>query len=183
MINSMIENISVKKLIDDFNHSDFRMKSIPQEMVPGWPCLEKIGKTICLTLPFFSRRMEDDGRVALFPIWCSVTVPIGNPDRILDFTIYPMSKKWSDTNYEKPVGYFKHEALKDVTKTEYISMRDELYGYIDEMAKAVYNGVPFKNAKAASELFKKLMEPGLYPYYLRINQKFYSFFCREGGDV
>ena len=28
------------------------------------------------------------------------------------------------------------------------------------------------------KLFSKLMEPGLYPQYLRMNKKFYSHFCR-----
>ncbi|MCH5211614.1 MAG: hypothetical protein J1G06_01225 [Oscillospiraceae bacterium] len=179
MENKAFENISIKKIIKEFNSGEFRRSSIPLEVVSGWPCLSRLGKTLCLTIPYFSRKAVDK-KAALYPIYCSVTIPLGNPEKIVDYTLYPIQKEWKDVDYKKPVGYFKHEALNDVaTKGEYTALRDELYGYIDEMAKSIINGKPFEQAEAASKLFSKLMEPGLYPYYLRINKKFYSFFCEN----
>lgn len=172
------KQVSIYQLISDFNHSQFRKSVIPMGMVSGWPCIRKIGKTLCVTIPYYARSVQDS-KVALSPLYCSVTVPVGNPDRILDFTIYPHQRSWNDVDYSKPAGYFKHEALKDVeTKAEYQALCRQMYDYYDQMVAAIQARKPFEEEAGMIELFSKLMEPGHYPLYLRINKKFYSYFCR-----
>lgn len=173
-----MDNISVYKLVADFNRSDFRRKAIPHNLFSGWPCIHTVGKTLCLTIPYYARSATGE-RVALYPIYCSVTFPVANPDRLMDFTVYAHQRLWSDINYSEPVGNFKHEALADVTtKGEYKELVTRLYGYYDKMIQAVSNQKPFEEEEQMIELFSKLMEPGQYPQYLRINKKFYSHFCR-----
>lgn len=173
-----MENFSTYNLISEFNRSEFRRKAIPQNLFSGWPCVHTVGKTLCLTIPYYARSATSES-IALYPIFCSVTFPVGNPDRLMDFTIYPHQRLWADVDYQKPVGYFKHAALDDVkTKSEYQALCKELYGYYDEMITAVTNRKPFAHEEQMIELFSKLMEPGQYPQYLRLNKKFYSHFCR-----
>lgn len=170
--------ISVRQLVDDFNRSALRRKMIPAGMTAGWPCIQNIGKTLCLTIPFYSCQLEDR-RAALYPIYCSVTFPVRNPDRLLDFTIYPHQETWSDVDYQHPAGYFKHKALEDVaTKGEYTALVDQLYAHYDGLVSAVENRIQYADEKAMITLFSKLMEPGLFPFYCRIRQKFYTHFCR-----
>ncbi len=172
------DDFSTLQLISDFNHSDFRRKSIPQEMVSGWPCLQRMGKTLCITIPYYARSFKQD-KVALFPLYCSATFPIGNPDRLVDYSVYPYQSEWQDIDYTRPVGYFRHAALADVkTKEEYQALCRELYGYFDQMAAAVLDKRPFEKEQEMIPLFTKLMEPGHYPQYLKINRKFYSCFCQ-----
>lgn len=169
---------SMYQFISDFNHSSFRRKVIPQELVSGWPCIQKIGRALCITIPYYARRAEQ-GRIELFPLYCSVTFPLGNQDRLLDFTTYPHQKEWREIDYTKPAGYFKHSALADVkTKAQYQELCGQLYGYYDQMAAAITRNEPFEQEDQMAALFTKLMEPGHYPQYLRINKKFYSYFCR-----
>lgn len=172
------ENFSTYKMVSEFNRSDFRRKAIPQNLFSGWPCIHTVGKTLCLTIPYYARTVANE-RVALYPIFCSVTIPVNNPDRIMDFTIYAHQRLWSDIDFSKPVGYFKHEALSDVkTKGEYNTLVEALFGYYDKMILAVLSRKPFEEEEQMTELFTKLMEPGQYPQYLRLNKKFYSHFCR-----
>lgn len=171
------EQFSTYQMVSDFNHSDFRRKVIPQELVSGWPCIQKIGRTLCITIPYYARSVEE-GKVALFPLYCSVTFPLGNRNRLMDFTLYPNQKDWRDIDYTRPVGYFKHEALKDVgTKEEYQALCRELYSCYDQMVTAIRNEKPY-DGEEMTALFTKLMEPGHFPQYLRINRKFYSYFCK-----
>lgn len=173
-----MEHFSTYQLVSAFNHSDFRRKVIPQELVSGWPCVQKIGRTLCITIPYYARRIEKN-RIALFPLYCSVTFPLGNQNRLLDFTTYPHHKEWCDIDYTKPAGYFKHKALEDVkSKDEYQAMCKELYGYYDQMITAILNKKPFEQEDEMIVLFSKLMEPGHYEQYQRINKKFYSYFCK-----
>ena len=165
--------------ITAFNHSDFRKRMIPMEMVSGWPCIRNMGKTLCVTLPFYSRQISGE-RIALFPLYCSVTVPLGNRSKLVDFTIYPYQTSWRDVDYSKPIGYFKHSALSDVkTNEEYQSLCRQLYDYYDAMIACVREHKPtFPQESQMQTLFTKLMEPAQYPQYLRINRKFYEYFCR-----
>ncbi len=173
-----MKELSIYNVIRTFNRSDFRRRSIPQELVSGWPALCRMGKTLCLTIPYYSR-VHSNGRTILYPLYCSATIPVGNTDRLVDFTIYPYQKDWADVDYTKPAGYFKHAALKDVeTKEDYRILCNQLYGYYDQMALAILEKKPFNGEKEMTALFSKLMEPGHYTQYLRINKKFYSYFCR-----
>ena len=134
-----MEKINVYELIRRFNKSEIRKNMIPQELVSGWPSIRRLGKTLCLTIPYYGRQIQKE-RVLLYPLFCSVTVPVGNPDRVMDFTIYPHQKEWKDVDYQTPAGVFKHKALADVkTKAEYDRLCLELYGYFDSMVDAVRN--------------------------------------------
>lgn len=172
-----MKKISIYKLMYDFNRSEFRRNSIPQEFVSGWPALQKIKNTLCVTIPFY-RRVKGNGEYYLLPLCCSVTVPVLNPVRIIDFTNYSIQPSWSDVNFSAAAGVFKHEALSDITtKQEYADLCGEFYSCYDVMIEAVLDDKPFDETRL-TELFSKLMEPGLFPYYQRINKKFYTHFCR-----
>ncbi|MBR1482754.1 MAG: hypothetical protein IJ598_07270 [Ruminococcus sp.] len=172
-----MEKISIYKLMYDFNRSDFRRHSIPQELVSGWPALQQIGKTLCVTIPYY-KKVRGDGKFFLMPLCCSVTVPVLNPSRIMDFTDYTIQPSWSGVNFSKPAGVFKHQALADVTtKQEYSTLCKEFYDCYDNMIEAILNHRPFDDTRLTT-LFSKLMEPGLFPYYQRINKKFYTHFCK-----
>lgn len=170
--------ICVYELIRQLNRSDFRKKSIPQELVSGWPCIHRLGQVLCMTVPYFARRVTKEGTF-LYPIYCSVTIPVRNPERVMDFTLYPLQSGWGDVDYNHPVGRFPHPALGEgITQEEYRQLCQQLYGYYDDMVEAVEQKQGFQQEQAMGELFSRLMEPGQYQQYLRINQKFYSFFCR-----
>lgn len=173
-----MEQSRMKELIHTFNRSELRRKLIPAELASGWPCLRKVRGKLYVVIPYFSRMPTENG-YALYPIYCSVTVLWKAPEKMFDFTVYPMQEDWADVDYSKPVGFFKHKALEDVrTRDEYIALCDRLYGCYDEMVLAVSGNQPFTGEEKMAELFSKLMEPSLYPFYEKINRKFYSNFYK-----
>lgn len=174
-----MKQIKMKEMITIFNHSELRKKLIPSELASGWPCIRLINRKLCVVIPYFNRRPVEKG-YALYPIYCSVTIMWRNPGRLLDFTIYPTLPEWKEVDYSKPAGMFKHKALNDVeTRGEYQKLCDKLYDYYDEMVQSVLEHHAFEKEEEMAMLFSKLMEPSLYPYYEKINKKFYSSFYRE----
>ena len=170
--------MKIKETIHAFNRGEFRRKQIPMELASGWPAVKLYNGKPVVTIPYFRRNPVEDG-IALYPIYCSVTVLVDNPERILDFSVYPMAADWEDVDFSKPVGKFKHKALEDVkTKSEYAALCDKLYSYYDEMVEAVKDRRAFEGEDDMKLLFTKLMEPSLLPFYQRINNRFYSNFCR-----
>lgn len=168
----------IKELIHTFNCSELRRKLIPAELASGWPCIKRARGKLYVVIPYFSRRPVENG-YALYPIYCSVTILWKAPEKVLDFTIYSMQEEWEYVDYSKPAGFFKHKALEDVrTRDEYIALCDRLYGCYDEMILAVSENRPFDGEKEMAGLFLKLMEPSLYPFYEKINRKFYSNFYK-----
>lgn len=177
----MPENINetFKEKIRRFNKSDIRKMLIPTELASGWPCIKNINGKLCIVIPYFKRTPSKNGCM-LYPIYCSVTVLYKNPEKVLDFTNYSTLSEWSGVDYKKPVGKFKHKALDDVkTRDEYVALCDELYSYYDKMSEAVLNRQPFIEEQEMRKLFSKLMEPSLYPFYEKINKKFYSNFYKN----
>lgn len=177
--------IGIYDLVHRLNRSALRKSSIPQELVSGWPCIHRMGNTLCATIPYFARRQEKQ-QILLYPLYCSVTVAINNPDRIMDLTVYPFHKEWEDLDYTKPVGQFPHPILgQGIRRQEYQAMCMQLYELYDQMVTAIQQQRPFAAEQEMIDLFSRLMEPGQYPQYLRVNQKFYSYFCqpdRMGGQ-
>jgi len=174
----MSERISVKQLITDFNRSPLRRALVPDNLYSGWPCLVKRGKCLCITIPYYSRVNQEKG-IALFPLYCSVTIAVRNPKKVFDFTIYPYHKDWKEMDYSKPCGTFKHKALENVkTREEYQSLCDQLYACYDDMLECIQNNAAFEGADEMRRLFALLMEPSHYPQYLKIGPKFYANVCQ-----
>lgn len=180
----MNNKISVKSVVTGFNRSALRKQMIPMDMASGWPCIHRMGKQLCITIPYFSRFLGEGQKVALNSIYCSVTLNLRNPRRLMDFTIYPYHPGWDDVDYSNPVGTFPHKALSGIGGREYRQMCDRLYDYYDKLVAAVMEKVAFEEEQQMIELFSQLMEPAHYPQYLRINKKFYSNFCTitQGDD-
>ena len=164
-------------LLNRVNHCSFRRSVIPMELAAGWPCLRNVGGMLGVTVPYFARRITSD-TIELYPICCALTVLLDNPDQICDYTVLRYQPDWADVNLKEPCGYFKHEALKGVDRDTYREMCRQLYACYDNMAYCVQQGIPFEKADEMTKLFSVLMEPGLYPYYRKLNKKFYAAFCK-----
>lgn len=170
-------NYNMDALLSRVNHGSFRRAFIPMELAAGWPCLRNMNGELGVTIPYFSRRVTTD-TIELYPISCALTVLLDNPNRICDYTVFRYQPDWADVDFEKPCGYFKHEALKGIDRDTYREMCGQLYACYDNMAYCIQQGIPFEKAGEMEKLFSVLMEPGLYPYYRKLNEKFYSTFCK-----
>ena len=172
-----MNEIHIKEIISAVNNGRFRKSSIPTQLASGWPSIHYIGKTLCVTIPYFSRAIKND-KVLLYPLYCSVTVPLGNIERIMDFTVYRYHPDWMGVNYDQPCGYFRHDALKNVTRSQYQQMRTQLFEYYDILIAQMVSGMEIKVNTDMINLFTQLMEPCHFEQYLRINKQFYSNFCK-----
>lgn len=174
----MSERISIKQYITDFNRSPLRRTLIPANLYSGWPSLSKRGKCLCITIPYYSRTTNQD-HMDLYPLYCSITLAVNDPDRVFDFTIYAYEKDWQDIDFGKPCGQFKHPALAHIkTREEYQALCDQLFACYDDLLEGIRTNAPFTGLEEMRRLFAILMEPSHYPQYLKIQPKFYSHICQ-----
>ena len=111
-------------------------------------------------------------------MYCSVTVPLGNPGRVVDFTVFQYQSDWLDVDYSRPAGFFRHEALASVTRSQYNLMRKKLFSCYDNLIACMLAGCEYQDGGTMAFLFTALMEPGHYEQYLKINKQFYMHFCK-----
>lgn len=164
-------------LLSKVNHGSFRRALIPMELAAGWPSIRNMGGELGVTIPYFQRRIAGE-TIELYPLCCALTVLLDHPNQICDYTVFHYQPDWDEIDFEKPCGYFKHEALKGVDRQTYQKMCMQLYACYDDMAWSLQQGVRFEKAEEMKKLFSLLMEPGLYPYYRKLNEKFYGTFCK-----
>ena len=172
-----MKEIHIAEILTAVNASSFRRTSIPAELAAGWPSIHFIGNILCVTIPYYFRKLEDT-KVALYSLYCSVTVPVGNPERVIDFTIFRYHRDWADIDFDHVCGYFKHAALASVTRSQYKQMCKQLYAYYDKLLACMLAKCDYQDGGEFASLFTTLMEPCHYEQYLKINKQFYSHFCK-----
>lgn len=171
-----MEKLTMLDFIKKANTSEVRKRMIPMELSPGWPAISIKSSTICVSIPFLRTQLTEDKKVALFPLSSLLVLTWPNM-AIAEFSVLKFKKEYSAIDYTKPVGVFKHEAIKDLNKKEYAEKRDELYSFYDELIDCIVNKKDFKREAEMRELFQLLMEPSLYPMYKHLFKNFFEVYC------
>ncbi|MCD8111040.1 MAG: hypothetical protein LUE14_13310 [Clostridiales bacterium] len=173
----MDKNISVKSLMKELRNGDFVLNCrMPMKYTAGFPVFGMKNRKACLTIPFsFYKVTGETDRTEVYPIKYTVTVllPEGKPAGFEDLEIHPDFK---DTDFQKQIGYFRHESIRALNKRDYAAAKEKLYGLYDKMIAALLTGEEADAAeqKEFSELLGRLMPPSLKPQYKLLDEDFYS---------
>ncbi len=175
----MSKIVSTKELLKQVRVSDFvRNCPIPMGYTAGYPLLSMQNGVICMTIPYV--RYQITGQVdktLVYPIRCAVTVtvPGGMPVGFQDLRV---DRRFQKVSFDKPVGLFRHEAIRGLTKQEFAQKRDELYECYDQVLCAMLQGQAYsqQEGEKLSQLLKTLVEPSLMPVYKALEPAFYEKF-------
>ena len=171
-----METITMLAFLEKVNKSEFRRRLIPMELSSGWPSVSIKNAQICITVPFFRMQPGSEGKIALFPLSCLFTLTWPHA-MVVEFASLRYRKEYKNIDFAKPVGIFKHEAVKDLPKDEYIAKRNELFALYDQLLDSITNRKAFEKEEEMRGLFRIMMEPSLYPMYKHIAQKFFETYC------
>ncbi len=171
-----MDHISMYEFINNINKSELRRKLIPMEMASGWPSISIKNGQICIMIPYYRTQPSNEGKVLIFPIAYTMTFTWPSA-KMVEFKTLRFQKEFANIDYKKPVGTFKHDAVKNLTKSEYIDKRDTLFSLYDEILTCIIDKKEFTREQEMKDSFKVLMEPSLYPMYMEIANKFFGFYC------
>jgi hypothetical protein len=172
----MGNNMTMQGFINTINKSELRRCSIPMELSSGWPFVSIKKNTICVTIPYFATQRTKEKDYLLFPLSYLMTVTWSN-GKIVELLSLKYNKEYKAIDFSKPVGVFKHEAVKDMNAEEYNAKKVDLYACYDKLIECITEKKSFDDEEKMRTLFKVLMEPGLYPMYKFISPKFYETYC------
>lgn len=171
-----MSDMTMRGLIDKLNKSSARGFLVPMEMSSGWPSVSIKNGRVCITIPYFKTAPGESGQIFLFPLSYSVTLtwPEGN---IVSFLRHSFDKEYKGIDFSKPVGTFKHEAIKALDKAAYILAKESCFAFYDELIECIIEQKDFTHQDEMSVLLGQLMEPSLLPMYQKIAPQFFGAYC------
>jgi hypothetical protein len=152
---------------------------VGSDAVPKWPLPVRLPtKVLFVSVPFVpDPGPKGAGPAPLFPPVAVVTAPWPQPGQEpapVECATLTLRALWADLPKDGPIGTALPPAVAGWTTGQYTAARDELYGLYDEMFDAMSAGRNLRPALLPRfrELFATLVEPGLVPYYRRLQPKF-----------
>lgn len=167
---------SIKEFIKNFKMEEFFLScNVPMEYTAGLPILRIKNEKLCLVVPFLKYKITGVvDKTLVYPIRYvfEVTLPDMNCVGYQDLAVDP---KFVRVDFEKPIGLFRHDAVKNYSQREYNELRDKLFSMYDKMIEALLEDKEYseEDDKNFEELLKIMIEPSLKPIYKALDEDFY----------
>lgn len=175
----MNSKFSTEALIKHLKTNAFiQNSSMPMGYVPGLPILCILNGNLCMKVPYLKYKVTGEvDKTYVYPVRyvATIIVPEG---QVVSFEDLSLNEAFAQVNFSDPVGIFRHEAIKDLDKAAYNSLRKTLYGLYDKMIEGLTSTATeelhFKDAEERQfkRLFNVILEPSLRPFYKAIDINF-----------
>lgn len=168
-------NFSTEDLIKKLKTNAFILNSsMPMGYVPGLPILCILNGNLCMKVPYLKYKVTGEvDKTYVYPVRyvATIIVPEG---QIVSFEDLSLNEAFAQVNFSDPVGIFRHEAIKDLDKAAYNSLRKALYGMYDNMVNGLVGDSQFTDEDELKfkRLFNVILEPSLRPFYKAIDMSF-----------
>ena len=170
-----MENKTIKTFIEMIRKSNTAQSLIPMEFVSGLPILSLRRGEICITIPYYRAKVQPQDKTLIYPLAYSITALWSN-GLIVDYKNFNFVPAMKKLDFTKPIGTFRHEAIKNLSKQQYMELKKELFDCYDEYLSCIEKRNPFTKSEPMKELLNLIMEPCQKPMYLILGRKFFEEF-------
>lgn len=151
---------------------------IPTGFGAGLPMLSIRNEQLLISIPYFRSQLTGvQDKTQIFPIQFLISVVYPSCS-IISFSNLAYCDDFSEVEFSKPVGLFRHKAIRSLNHGEYDQKRNELLALYDQIIHAL-----FKSEEPKHELIHNftihlntIIEPSLKPFYKRLDLDFYNKF-------
>lgn len=175
--------MTVEQIMKKLKTSDFFLNcKIPMEYRTVFPILQIKNGSLCITFPYLKYQTSGEvDKTLVFPIKYAVSLELPT-EKIIGFEDFEYNENFKEVDFDKPVGYFRHEAVKKYDKAEYDRLYHELLEEYDKVIHVLLEGgaYGFSDEKRMSELLQLLVEPSLLPMYKAVDINFYNKYLAKG---
>lgn len=170
-----MKKIDITQILKDVRTSKLvRECGMPLGYVAGTPVLKIKNSKPCLIIPFLRFRATGIvDKTLIYPIKYTVTFSL-TTGGIVGFEDLSYRGAFKNVDFTKPVGFFRHDAIKNLNKQQYKAKREEMNALYNKVLEAAVNGVaPDGETQAAfRELFSLILEPSLHSTYRWLSPSF-----------
>ena len=155
---------------------------IPMGYTPGIPVFSSRQDELCVEIPFLRYRTTGEiDRTLVYPVRYMATYVIPEM-KMVSFVDFAFTKMADNVDFNKPVGYFRHEAIANLNQKEYNDLRKRTLLGLDKLASSLLGETeedPENENRLAADI-SRIVEPSLYPFYKSLSSNFFRKFINNG---
>lgn len=158
--------------------------AVPMGFTPGIPVFSIRQENLCVEIPFLRYKTTGQkDRTLVFPVRYIATylVPEMQLVAFVDLAFTPLA---DSTDFNKPIGFFRHAAIADLNRGQYAQLRADTLAGLDLLALSLLgerDDDPANEADLRANM-SRIVEPSLYPIYRRISPAFFKKYIENGKD-
>ncbi len=153
---------------------------IPMGYVPGYPVLAVKNDQLVAVVPFL--RYKATGKVdqtIVFPIRyvMEYSIPEMQPVKFNDLSF---SEEFADIDFDKGVGFFRHDAVKHLDRSAYAALRARVLAGFDMIAESLIDDKECADGAEAAFVkdLQMAVEPSLLVFYKALDNDFYRKYLK-----
>lgn len=154
---------------------------IPMGYSIGYPILAKQNDVNFILVPLLRYKITGKpDKTLVYPIRYYISYSL-NECKFNGFCDLKMYKALSKIDFSKPIGLFRHDEIKNLTKAEYTEKKNELYACYTSVIRNIYASLANQPEEDISEAkaglangLKLLLEPCEKPFYKLLAKDFYE---------
>lgn len=155
---------------------------IPNEYTPGIPLLTVRNEQLVAIVPFLKYKITGvSDRTLVFPIKYVLEYTL--PEcQLVCFRDLALDERFTNMNFEKIVGFFRHDAIKDMCKEEYATLREQTLLEIDKLVNFLTDkehSYSQRNADSLKNNLRTIIEPFLTKQYELLDSAFYNKYLKD----
>ena len=178
-----MQMISIEQIKKNLKSADFFLCcKIPIGYRNGFPVLQVKNGSLCVTFPYLKYQITGEvDKTLIYPIRYAISMELPT-EKIIGFEDYEYNANFKNVNFDKPIGYFRHDAIRQYDKKQYAAFYQELMEEYDKVIHALLGNGTYhsKDEKRMSDLLKLLVEPSLLPMYKAMDTDFYNKYLEKG---
>lgn len=164
-------------------HPEIRA-AVPMGYTPGIPVFSIRQENLCAEIPFLRYKTTGEkDRTLVFPVRYVATYLIPEMQLIafVDLAYTPLA---DTTDFNKPVGFFRHAAIADLNREQYGQLRADTLAGLDILALSLLGErePDAANEAALSRNMGRIVEPSLYHFYSKLSPAFFKNYIKNGKD-
>ncbi len=173
----------IQEFLKGINTNDVVRRNIPMGRGMGYPVLKIVGERLLISVFYYRSILHPEDKTLLMPPEYMLTFdyPSG---KLVSFENLRLHSQYSSVNFDKPVGTFRHEAIRHLNKTEYRDKKEQLFAAVDRLIAHLGGEGEFhsQDEKELAELYGMMTEPCLHPFYRALSPQFYARYIEKKED-
>lgn len=179
----MDRKVDIQVLLKQLKTSGFILNcNMPMGYAQGFPVFKILNGALCMEIPYLRYKITGEvDKTLVFPIRYTVTVALPEGD-VIGYENLEYNPACEKVAFSQPIGYFRHESIKQYNRKAYEAKKEELYTLYSRLANALIYGDAFTadDDAAFKELLQTLLEPSLLPIYRIMDRDFYRKYLEKG---
>lgn len=168
-----MKDMNIAKFLKEEKSGAFHLGcTLPLGYVAGLPTVGVVAGKPYLKVPFLKYKVTGEvDKTLVFPVRYVLTYSL--PDlKPIGFEDLAYHRAFRKVDFNKPIGLFRHEAVKNLSKDEYAKKRNELFAMYDSMINAMLHKTSYTGMGQFKQLFNMLIEPSVKPIYRALDKTF-----------